>query len=421
MAFLESYDALSAIGDPTARAREQVALTRTWLKDRVDELFAELRESRPIFVAPGIACVSRRADVLEVLSQDRVFSVRPYASRMERTSGAFFLGMPDSAQRDRELSIMRLALTREDVPAVRDNAAAECAALVAAARPSGRLDLVDGYARVVAARMVGVTFGTPGPDERTLMGWLRPLFRDIFLNLGDDPTVRAAADAAASDLKAYLLALVAERRSGGPRARPQDALSRLVSMQANPLTSLDDAGIVRNVGGAIIGAVDTVSRAFSQAINQLLDRPEVLAAARRAALDEDHAVVSAALFEAMRFDPQNPFLFRLCESPYLLAKGTDRATLIPQGTLVFAGTKSAMFDRTALDEPDVVRLDRPNEDYVFFGYGPRACFGRHIAPVVMLELAKALLREPVLRRAQGPDGRIVFDGPFPAHFWVEIA
>ena len=121
----------------------------------------------------------------------------------------------------------------------------------------------------------------------------------------------------------------------------------------------------------------------------------------------------------MRFRPQNPFLYRLCEEPYSLARGTDRETLVPAGTLVFAATSSAMMDPAFVPDPDEFRPGRPPESYLFFGHALHTCFGEFVSAVEFRELARPLLRLPNLRRAAGADGQIRFDGPFPASLWVE--
>lgn len=263
-------------------------------------------------------------------------------------------------------------------------------------------------------------FGVPGPDDATLLEWVRVLFWDIFQNLGDDPTVRRRADLAAAAFQDYLDRLICDQRAairaGGA---PDTVLNRLLRMQAEPTTALDDAAVRRNIGGTIVGAVDTVSKAFVQAIEQLLKRPPALADARAAALAGNDDLVARSLWEAMRFNPQNPFLYRLCEEAYTLAAGTPRATTIPAGTLVFAGTQSAMHDETRLVAPDTIRLDRPPECYLFFGFGLHTCFGQHFASLELLELARALLVLPNLRPAAGAAGQIQYEGSFPQSYVVE--
>ena len=195
MSFLDDYDRLAqTIQDPVQLATQQAGLTRQWLTARTDEMFAELRYKRPIFVAPRLACVAAHADVREVLQNDRVFSVRPYVVRMERTTGAFFLGMEKTAQYEREVSIVRLTAGRDDISRIKQLVATVATHNFAVGQ--GRLDLVDGYARAAAIVVVQRYFGVPGPSAAVLGNWMRIIFWDIFQNLGDDPAVRQLADVA---------------------------------------------------------------------------------------------------------------------------------------------------------------------------------------------------------------------------------
>jgi cytochrome P450 len=122
----------------------------------------------------------------------------------------------------------------------------------------------------------------------------------------------------------------------------------------------------------------------------------------------------------MRFNPQNPFLYRLCEETYTLARGTDRETAIPAETLVFAATASAMRDPSYVPSPDEFRPGRPAESYLFFGHALHTCFGEFIATVEFRELAKPLLQLGKLQRVEGEAGQICYDGPYPSALWVEV-
>jgi glutathione S-transferase len=130
--------------------------------------------------------------------------------------------------------------------------------------------------------------------------------------------------------------------------------------------------------------------------------------------------MSTYVFEALRFNPQNPFLYRVSLAPYVLAKGTPRETSIEPGTFVVAATSSAMFDSSVVKEPNTFRLDRPRENYMFFGYGLHACFGTYINAISIPQILKPLLRLSGLRRAAGSDGKLVFDGPFPNGLIVQF-
>ncbi|MBV9850577.1 MAG: cytochrome P450 [Armatimonadetes bacterium] len=389
----------------------------------VRDLFGFTRAHEPILVAPRFALVSRAPDVREVLEQDAVFSVTEvYAAKMESTTGDFVLGMSaETAQYERERTLMQDVLRPDDLDTIEQFVGETAEALVRQAEPTGEMDVVSGLSRVVPSRLVGHYFGTPGPDEPTLMRWMRAIFRDIFLNLANDPGTSAEGTAAGKELNTYLDALIAARKPqvvADPEAY-DDFLSRLLKVQAAGPARLDDSTVRRILGGIIVGAVDTNSKAIAQAVDQLLDRPDQLQAAQAAAAAADPGL-AAYIWEALRFNPQNPFLLRHCERDYTLAAGTPRARTIPAGSLVLVGTMSAMFDPEVVPDPDTFRLDRPVDVYLHFGDGPHMCFGRHIAGRLIPTVARALLRRPGLRRADGPDGKIRYDGAFPDAFRVRF-
>src|SRR5262249_36317718 len=152
--------------------------------------------------------------VVEVLENEEHFSVVPiYAHKMEQTTGDFVLGMANTPQYQREIGLMRQAARPEDAARI-GQFAAQCAAeQVAGFVTMGQIDAVGERARRVPTRLLGAYFGTPGPDEPTTMHWMRAIFREIFLNLGNDPIMAQEAHAAARALNDYLDLLIAERKA----------------------------------------------------------------------------------------------------------------------------------------------------------------------------------------------------------------
>ena len=175
----------------------------------------------------------------------------------------------------------------------------------------------------------------------------------------------------------------------------------------------------RNLGGLIVGAVDTTSKFVTLAIDELLRRPDALAGARAAAMAGEMQTVRNYAYEAVRFNPHHPAQARFCKHETEVAAGTPRARKIPAGTSVFVATLSAMFDPEVFIEPKVFRVDREIE-YLHFGYGMHRCFGSAINGVQIPELLAALVRLPNLRRAPGRAGRIAYDGPFPERLVLEF-
>jgi len=188
-------------------------------------------------------------------------------------------------------------------------------------------------------------------------------------------------------------------------------VGRLLREQAADAT-IDDDLVVRNIGGVIVGAVDTQSKAFAQALDQLLRHPAALATARKAARIGDDAGVRAHVWEALRFNPHNPALFRTCHEDTVLAAGTPRATHIAKGSQVVALTISAMFDEAAFDRPDEFLTDRPLDRYLHFGHGLHTCFGARINALVLPAMMKPLLLLDNLGYA-GDRAILEYEGPFP--------
>ncbi|MDQ4070441.1 MAG: cytochrome P450, partial [Actinomycetota bacterium] len=195
---------------------------------------------------------------------------------------------------------------------------------------------------------------------------------------------------------------------------------RLVRLQLGdePEKRLTDEGICRNIGGVVVGAVDTTSKATAHVVDELLRRPAALAAAKAAASDAGTLV--PFVLEALRFHPINPALARWSARDTVIAEGTPRERRIPQGSVVYAAIMSAMFDRNVFEQPDTFRVDRPLSSYLHFGHGLHTCFGERVNLVQMPETVGALLALDNLRRAPGRAGRVVYDGPFPDRLLVDF-
>lgn len=400
-------------GWPRRTYRDRVVdwLAKPWL---LRPVFTCLRRVAPVLSLGSRVVVSRHADVVDVLRRDEEFTVAEVNSpSMVRWNGAFFLGMDRGERYSREAGATHRAAPATDVPRVQALVTANAAGLVGAARPAGRIDVVNGLARVAAARTVADYYGVPGPDEATLMRWMRAMFDAVFL----DSSKRAnlAAELTVAELKPYLLALIARRRAelAAGAAVPDDVLTRLVATAADE-PWLDDDSVRRCISGVIVGAVDTTSKSVAQAVDELLRRPMALDGARQAALDGDLDRVRGYTWEALRFLPHAPLLQRSSRG------ATIGATTVPAGKVVLVGVLSAMFDPAAFPGPKGFRPDRPEDSYLHFGHGLHTCFGQAVNRVQIPALVAAVVALPGLRRAPGAEGRLVFDGPFPDRLIVEF-
>ena len=364
----------------------------------------------------GTAIVTRRSDVVEVLDREADFAV-VYEPKMRAiTDGEnFFLGMQDGVEYQHDTSLMRLAARRDDVARIVAPAAkAESEAIVAAS--AGRIDVPAELTRRVPARLVARYFGLPYQDEDKLIDWATLMFWYLFVDLkGEDSVVRPGL-AAAAEARAWIDGCIAARKAN-PTAQ-EDVLGRCLALQAGGQQGMDDLAIRNNLIGLLIGLVPTLSKAAVHALSQLLDRPEALAQAQAAARANDDTKLAEIVFEALRFDPVNPVIYRRALRDTEIARGTRRRLRIPAGTMVLAANLSAMFDPMAMEAPGDFRPGRPWDDYILWGYGMHACFGGWINRTVVPAMLKPLLAKQGLRRAEGAAGRIDGRTPFPAHMTV---
>jgi cytochrome P450 len=423
MGFLEDYDALAKASAPPAQiAQQQMQLFEMWLAGKPAQLFAELRAGRPIFTTPGPIVISRYRDVVEVMEYDQIYTVAPWGEAMRRDMGGpnFVLGMEDGAEYKREISILRLAVRREDADTVTQMAARNARRLATEGQAKGTFDITDGYARLIPTLFVGEYIGTPGPDPTTLMTWERTVFFDIFFNLTHDPAKQAAALAASKALSDYIQSAIdkthAAHKSG--ERYPDTVLGRLLAIQSLRPTDLSNERVRVNIAGCIAGVIDNVCSGIVNAMDVLLSRPDALPGAIAAAQSNNDAVLTRYVLEALRFNVPAPLLFRFSAEGHTLARGTAREAVVPANKLIFVSTASAMVDETELNEPQTFDLNRPITQYLHFGWGLHECLGKYLSIPMLTQAVKALLRLKNIRRSDGDAGQVKRDGPFPVAFSV---
>ena len=421
----EIKEAGEKLADQRDKLTEKVSDLVGILADRnADESFALMRRHDPIVSLPGgVTIVALNEDVKEVLGDPARFTAHLYGPKMEAVTGPFILGVDDVPLYHHDHAAMDRAVTREDLPVLAERMYETARQLVAARRDEGEIDVVSQLADPAIDSGIAAYFGTPGPDPETHARWARNVFQELFINVGNLPTVRERALADAAQWRPHLDRLIEQRKerlaAGGDV--PDDVLTRLLRYQDEGEPNFHDIAIRHNILGNITGWIPTISNAFARIVDELLERDDELDGAQEAARAGDRQLVAAYCFEASRFNPQNFALLRYVPEDTVIAKGTDRETKVKAGSTVFAATLSAMHDERAISDPDEFRTDRPWSDYMLFGYGMHTCYGQQIVRAQLPAMAQALLEGPRLKRARGGDGRLRFEGPFPAGLTVRFA
>ncbi|MDD5037386.1 MAG: cytochrome P450 [Methylococcaceae bacterium] len=389
---------------------------KAWALDHLDPVFRVLRWVKPILVLNDFALVTRFDHVQEVLARDDIFQVT-YREKMERVTAGenFFLGMQNTPRYTRDVSNMRLAVRRDDLEGRIAPFVDDCASQIMAVS-QGRIDVPWQLTRLVPTRLVGDYFGVPGWNEAEFADAATSMFQYLFYP--DDPQVEETALAAAAKTRSYLDEVIAERKQN--RGQHDDVLERCLKMQDSGLPGMTDLDIRNNLIGLIIGAIPTTSKCAVLMLDYLLSRPDLLPDAQAAARADNDALLTQYLLESLRFRAFAPGIGRLAAEDYVVGKGSLRATKIPKGAHVLAATQSAMMDGCKIKSPGQFRLDRPDYQYMHFGYGLHTCFGQYINRVQIPRIAKAVLKRKGLRRAVGDAGQVQSDGPFPVHWMVEF-
>lgn len=315
-------------------------------------------------------------------------------------------------------------LDLEDLSRLRAFASERAATLLGQA--GGQLDAVLGLSRAVPVALVQEMFGYDQSDPAEIRAWSFWNQYDAFYNqpfhasTQVDPSpeqITAERQAANVRMGAYLKGLLQRRAAqlaaGSPSEGRGDPATRLLRLSQSGAMDFDILRVARNVGGLLIGTIETTSQAVIHALSFLLADAERREAAVEAAHQAEAEAIDGHVMEALRFHPPFPYFFRVCEQPTQLGLGMPWEQTIAPGTTVLTLNHSAMFDPTDFPDPQRFEPDRNQSANFLFGHGHHQCLGRHIGAAIIPEMVRQVLRLPDIEAA-GPVDR--GGGPFPEHF-----
>lgn len=426
-----------------APSAKKYPLVQGWMKTEPLEFFAQLRAERPVLVTPECVLVANFVDVRDILMMPKVFTVDLYKPKMGAvdTEEGYLMAYDDNALHYREKSLMQGMLNRDDLPVVRNLIATSGDKILKDA--GGSIEIVNNYCRMVPAILVQDYFGLDGIDKQSLIKWSFWNQYDVFHNQPFDMNspekfqhIVDEHDKVTKDLVAYVAKLLLRKlgqvKTEGVRhlaSLPVRILKKLLGgkeeaaaepeydivkrMLRSSFAKEVDFGLQRiglNAGGLLIGSIETTSQAVAQTIQYFLTRPDLLAEAKKKAKNKDTKAFDALVWEALRYVPISPFMFRQAAEDYAIARGTPHETVVKKGTNVLVLTQSAMFDTYAYSDPDTFNPDRNFYHNFNFGFGPHECLGLYVG----MEMIPEMVRQVVLRPRIKADGPIDYkDGPFP--------
>lgn len=416
---------------------EKYPLVQKWLKTEPLPFFKQLRKERPILVTPECTLVSLFTDVRDVLQMPKVFTVDLYKPKMGVTedSPGYLMAHDDDALHYREKSLMQGFLNRDDIPQVRQLVQESARTILDKA--NGSIEIVNDYCRWVPAVLVQNYFGLDGVSKKKLLRWS---FWNQFNSFHNQPFdlnsqqkfnhIVDEHNKASKELVTYIAILMARKlfvvRVLGMITGPLRFIARLFKVKCkddmvkrmirSSMAMEVDFSLLRiavNAGGLLIGTIETTSQAVSQTIKFFIDQPELMAKAKAAACLDDPAQFDNMVWEALRYVPISPYMFRQASQDYILAKGTHHQTKIAKGANVLTLTQSAMFDDYAFEDPDHYNPDRNWYHHFNFGFGTHECLGKYIGMVMIPEMVRQVILCKDLKAESEMDFK---DGPFPENY-----
>ncbi len=374
-------------------------------RDDPHAMLARLRERHPVFRddMAGSFVVSRYKAAREILNDRTMLrgpdKVDPPGAFTQRVADSFEID-PETGER-RSYSILFMdephhSRVRTPLAQALYARAAKCKPLVEeivdekldAVEKNGRFDVLNEFAIPLPIDVIGAILGVDVERRAEFRDWSEGVIQ--VLNPFRTPDQIAHLERAGEAIRGYIAGLMAARR-----AEPEDDLvTDMVRLKAEG-AELQDAEIVSNLIGLLVGGNLTTSDLIGNGVYALLTHPEELAK-----LKADPSIVNQVVEEVLRYDGPVDITARV--TPRDMEVGgcpmKARSSII---TLL----RAANHDPDVFEDPDSFNVSRKPGPHIAFGGGSHICIG---APLARLEaqaaLGKLFRRFPNLRLAE-PDKR----------------
>jgi cytochrome P450 len=339
----------------------------------------ELREAAPVHRHEGLDrwLVTRHAGVRACLRDRRLgrnfrhvgteaeFKAMPLDPRwqpfwdVERWSLLFV----EPTEHTRIRRLVAAAFTPRAAEAMRGSAETLARELLDACLERGRFDLLYDFAQPFSITLVCRLLGVPTDRHRDLLDWSHRHVK--MYELDTTEAEAASATEAAAEFRAYVLALIEERR----RSPRDDMVSALVAAGVEG-GRLSDNEIVSTVVVLLNAGHEATVNTLGNGISGLLRHREEW---ERLVAGEIRA--AAAVEELVRWDPPLQLFER-----WVLEDGVELAGVaIPRGEVISMLFGSANRDPRVFADPDELSLGRANAaDHIGFGGGIHVCVGARL-------------------------------------------
>jgi cytochrome P450 len=232
----------------------------------------------------------------------------------------------------------------------------------------GTCEFISTFAKPYPSLVIAEVMGAPLEDAPRLHHWSNVIQRQF------DPTSlmaeRAEIEQAVAEFYAYEDELIARRRP----APGDDLISALIKAEEAGDRLSDDElrNLVLNI---LVGGVDTSQSQLAHAIRLLAEHPDQWELLRA----DPRGLASAAVEEALRFEPITPFTARI-----LVDEVEHRGVTFPAGSIVLVSAWHANREGVDPDRFDLT-AERGGARLLTFGAGIHYCAGANLARAEMQE------------------------------------
>ncbi len=375
--------------------------------------YRRLRDEAPAYRSPeGVTCVSRHADVVEVLRGPERF--RSHGAFDLLTEGRFdrfgprdafemvrFLvrarlnpmrlrkGPPESLitsdppRHDALRAIVNRGFTPRRIQAWEKRAQEIARACIEGLHRGEPFCVVRDLAIPLPMTIIAEMIGVPPADRARFKRWSDEMIAGVSGSQRSDSM--ASFFRTLGELHGYLRGVVRERQ----REPREDLISVLVD-PAQP-TTLDTAGVVQFVTLLLIAGNETTTNLVGNAVLALLDHPEQLER-----VQADPSLVPNLVEETLRWNTPVQLVLR-----EVARNVTLHGREIPEGERVAVLLASANRDERVFADPDRFDVQRDTKGHVGFGFGVHFCLGASLARLEAKAALEALVPElPRLRRRE---------------------
>lgn len=330
-------------------------------------LLSQLREREPLHWneepnGPGFWSVTRYEDVVRVVMDPQTFingeGTQILSRKVEGSTSTVHNTDPPRHGKLRKLAAPHLRAVR--IQAWQEVIDRSVSAILDDIEQRGEVEFVKSAAALLPIQALGQVLGVPLEDCGLLLDWTNRV-------VSDDPEYMTRPDEkerARAEMFAYFEELSEQRR----REPRNDIVSKLVhaELDGEPLPWADLAAYYFVLVGA---GNETTRNLLTGTVLAFHEFPD-----EWRKLERDRTLLKPAIEEMLRYI-----------TPIRAMRRTATRDVEWDGRTIRAGDKivcwfqAANRDPAVFSDPDLVRIDREDNEHVGFGWGIHACMGSHLA------------------------------------------